>query len=418
MSQSGKQVVIIGGGVVGTTVAHYLNQAGYPVTVVDRGSIGGACSHGNCGLVTPSHVLPLAEPGVLQQGIKAMLNPFGPLRINPGFDVTRWKWLMKFARRCNEHDMLQSAAAIHALLQSSRSLYDQLIQELSIQCEWQPRGVLFVFKTAKQFEAYEETDHLQSSHFDVSAKRMTANEVAEFEPALKPGMAGGWYYQRDAFMRPDQLMQSWKSILTQRGVRFVEHAQVKGLVGSTSGVTAVKTDREEIRAEMVLVCTGAWTPELQSELGTQIPIQPGKGYSLTMSRPEISPRVAMLLPEHRVAVTPMESGYRLGSIMEIAGYDSSIRESRLRLLTEGAKVYLRDPLGVEVQEKWYGWRPMTYDSVPIIDRAPRWNNVWIAAGHNMLGLSMAPATGKLMCELITGQPPHLDPQPYRVSRFQ
>ncbi len=149
---------------------------------------------------------------------------------------------------------------------------------------------------------------------------------------------------------------------------------------------------------MFIVAAGAWTPLLNEHLGCRVPIQPGKGYSLTMPRPAVCPKIPLIFPETRVAVTPFQSGYRLGSTMEFAGYDESIRPERLQLLKDGATGYLREPYCEPVLEEWFGWRPMTYDSLPIIDRSPKYENVMIAAGHNMLGLSMAPATGKLVAE--------------------
>ena len=148
-----------------------------------------------------------------------------------------------------------------------------------------------------------------------------------------------------------------------------------------------------------------------------MPIQPGKGYSLTMPRPSICPAVPLIFPETRVAVTPFQTGYRLGSTMEFAGYDATLNPRRLQLLRDGARPYLREPEAEPVEEAWFGWRPMTTDGLPIIDRGPALSNVMIAAGHGMLGLSMAPATGKLVAELLNGDEPHLDPGPYRVGRF-
>jgi D-amino-acid dehydrogenase len=136
-----------------------------------------------------------------------------------------------------------------------------------------------------------------------------------------------------------------------------------------------------------------------------------------MPRPRICPTIPIIFPEHRVAVTPMLSGYRLGSIMEFAGYDESIRPERLQLLRTGAEQYLHEPHCEPQTDSWYGWRPMTYDSLPVIDRSPGWSNVWIAAGHNMLGLSMAPATGRLLAEMLGEREPHIDPKPYSASRF-
>ena len=156
---------------------------------------------------------------------------------------------------------------------------------------------------------------------------------------------------------------------------------------------------------------------MKSALGCRTPIQVGKGYSITMNRPAVCPKFPLILEEHRVAITPWASGYRIGSTMEFAGYDATLNRARLDLLKAGAKHYLREPFVEPVLEEWNGWRPMTPDSVPIIDFAPKFRNVVIAAGHNMLGLSMATGTGKLVRELLTGQTPHVDPNLYSVKRF-
>jgi len=170
-------------------------------------------------------------------------------------------------------------------------------------------------------------------------------------------------------------------------------------------------------ADAFVVAAGAWTPLLNIDLGCRIPIQPGKGYSITMPRPKSCPRIPLIFEEHLVAVTPMQTGYRLGSIMEFAGYDTSLRQSRLDLLRAGASHYLQEPIAEPILESWYGWRPMTYDSIPIIGPSPALPNIYLAVGHNMLGLSMAPATGKLIAELLNEQKPHIDPAPYSPARF-
>jgi D-amino-acid dehydrogenase len=241
--------------------------------------------------------------------------------------------------------------------------------------------------------------------------------LIELEPALKPGLAGGWLFRTDAHLRPDRLMSSWQRLLQARGVAIHEDCKVEGFIRDKNHVRAVATSQGEIAADKVVVATGAWTPLLRRELGCSIPIQPGKGYSITMPRPARCPIYPLIFEEHRVAVTPLQSGYRLGSTMEFAGYDATLNPRRLNLLREGAKHYLHEPYCEPVEESWFGWRPMTYDGKPIIDRSPLLANVFVAAGHNMLGLSMAPATGKLVAELTEGATPHIDPGPYALRRF-
>lgn len=417
MSEDRPHTLIVGGGIIGIACAHYLTKAGRRVTVIDQGEIGAACSHGNCGLVCPSHVLPLAEPGAWREAVKALLSPGRAFRIRPRVDPALWQWLWRFWQRCNRDDMLQSGRAIQPLLMSSMQLYNDLVQDDAVQCEWQKRGLLFAYRNQKPFEAYSPVNELLTSEFDEPARRLSGDELQQLDPSLKPGLAGGWYFEHDAHLRPDRLIQSWKSRLEQLGVRFLPHHGLCGFDASDGTVRAAKLSDGSIDADNFVVATGAWTPQLSQILGCRIPIEPGKGYSITIPRPSLCPRFPMIFPEHRVALTPMESGLRLGSIMEFVGYDSRIPSRRLRLLTEGASAYLREPIAPSQSDQWYGWRPMTYDSTPVIDRCPTFSNVYLATGHNMLGLSMAPATGRLITELITGETPHLNTSMYVAVRF-
>lgn len=410
-------VVIVGGGIIGVTAAWYLQRDGWQVTVIDRRTIGGACSRGNCGLVCPSHVLPLTEPGAFKIAIKSMLTPNSPFRIKPRMDPALWSWLWNFSRRCNHGSMIQAAHAIQALLTSAMREYELLVDVEKVECEWQHKGLLFTYQTEKELDGYERTNQLLSEHFGEPARRLNAAESIELEPALKPTVAGSWFYEHDAHLRPDLLVHSLRTRLEAEGCNFVENCEFQRLLGSGTTATGVETSQGTFTADICLVASGAWTPLLHEHLRCKVPIEPGKGYSITMPRPRICPTIPIIFPEHRVAVTPMLSGYRLGSIMEFAGYDESIRPERLQLLRTGAEHYLQEPHCEPQTDAWYGWRPMTYDSLPVIDRSPGWNNVWIAAGHNMLGLSMAPATGRLIAEMLGEREPHIDPKPYSASRF-
>jgi D-amino-acid dehydrogenase len=410
-------VVVIGGGVIGAACAYFLMRAGRPVTLIERGAFGRGSSHGNCGFVSPSHILPLAEPGMVSQAIKSLFQRNSPFAIEPRFDIALWAWLLRFARRCNEHDMIAAGRGIQPLLNSSRLLYCELIEREALDCEFETRGLLMVYQSQTAMEAYAATDHVLAESFHSPARRLGGDSLYELEPALRTGLAGGWYYQDDCHLRPDKLMRAWRSVLEAGGVTIRENCPFQGFRSQNGRAVAVVTPLGELAGEQFAIAAGAWTPLLNEHLGCRIPIQPGKGYSLTMPRPARCPTIPLIFPETRVAVTPFQSGYRLGSTMEFAGYDESLRPERLQLLKDGAAGYLHEPYCEPVLEQWYGWRPMTYDSLPIIDRSPKFDNVLIAAGHNMLGLSMAPATGKLVAELIQRTPPHIDPAPYRITRF-
>jgi len=403
---------VIGGGVIGVASAYFLSEAGHAVTVVDKGTIGGACSRGNCGLVCPSHVLPLAEPGALRDAMGALLKPGGAFRIRPRLDPNLWRWLWKFARRCTHQRMLESGRAIQPLLRSSLELYQGLVREQGLECEWRKQGLLFVYRERAGLDAYDASAELLAEEFDEHPEKLVGDELLAREPALKPGLAGAWYFEQDAHLRPDRLLASWRRLLEARGVRFVEGS---GLEALDAGVAVAGGQRLE--ADRFVVATGAWTPQLAAILGVRIPIEPGKGYSFTAPVPADGPRTPMIFPETHVAVTPMDSGLRVGSMMEFAGYDESLREDRLRMLASGAAPFLRDALPEPRSEEWFGWRPMTWDSTPVIGRCPGRDNVYLAVGHNMLGLSMAPATGRLIAELLSGGAPHLDLAPYRPERL-
>jgi D-amino-acid dehydrogenase len=411
-----KHVVVIGGGVIGAACAHYLADAGWRVTILDRGQFGQACSHGNCGYVCPSHVLPLAMPGAVSAALGTLFVRNSPLRVKPRLSLSHWRWLLAFSRRCNHRDMLEAGHGIQPLLQSSRTLYDDLVHS-GIECEWQTRGLLFVFHSKSGMEHYAATDELLRTEFGVPARPFHGDALCELEPAIQPGLGGGWLYETDAHLRSDRLMRSWRTRLIERGVNIREGCDVTGFVREGGKATAAATAAGEVSADAFVLAAGALTPFLNDGLGCRIPIQPGKGYSITTARPARCPVLPMIFEEHRVAVTPFADGYRIGSMMEFVGYDTSIKPKRIRYLRETAARYLHNPIGEPVEEEWFGWRPMTPDSLPLIGPSPAMSNVMIAAGHNMLGLSMAPATGRLVAELLDRREPHLNPFPYRPNRF-
>ena len=429
MTDPADPVVIVGGGVVGAACAHYLAAAGRRVTILEKGRFGAACSHGNCGLLTPSHVLPPAEPGVTGEALRNLFKRDAPLRLAPRFDPSLWRWMLAFARRCNEPAALEAGRGIRPLLASSRDLYNALGGE-ELECEFTPRGLLFAFESAAAFAAFGHTNDLLSKHFDAAARELRPDELAAFEPALRPGLAGGWFYESDAHLRPDALMRSWRQALLDRGVTIRENAAVTGIEATDGRVTGVTTDGETVPASAVVIAAGALAPQFRKALGCRVPIAPGKGYSLTLDLeahgiPAAAvPKMPLLLPEARVAVTPHAGAVRLGSVMEFAGYNASIPRRRLALLTRGASRFLNLPAEPPADDhpagdnRWTGWRPMTPDGLPLIGPAPSGTaGLFVAAGHNMLGLSMAPATGKLVAELVTGEAPHLDPAPYAPGRF-
>ena len=405
---------MIGGGVIGASSAYFLRKAGFRVTLLEKDTLGSGCSHGNCGLVCPSDALPLASPGAVWSTLKTLFKRHNPLYIKPRISPRLWLWLTRFALRCNEKHMLQAAAARMPLLESSLELYQNLIAAEQIECEWQKNGLLYVYKDQAAMDGYQATDEFLTKHFSLSAKRFDSCALYELEPAVADQVAGGWFYEDDAHLRPDKLMSEWKRVLQHYDVDIREGTEAFKFKRKGLKANGVLTRDGLIEADKFVLAVGAISPRWEKEIGSDIPIQPGKGYSLTFPMPQYSPRIPMIFPQHRVVMTPMMSGYRLGSTMEFSGYDTTINRRRIELLKTGAEPYLREPYGEHVVEEWYGWRPMIYHGIPIIDTSPRMDNVLVAAGHNMLGLSMGPATGKLVSEIISGEPTHVSAAPYQL----
>jgi D-amino-acid dehydrogenase len=411
-----KRTVVVGGGIIGIACAHYLAATGRAVTVIDRGPIGGGCSQANCGYICPSHVLPLTEPGAIRTALRSLFRPGSPFRVKPRLSPALWTWLWQFARRCNQRQMLEAGRALQAILEASMAEYRRLMAEETLDCEWRENGLLYVLQTEHGMREFAANDRLLSDEFGVQARRIEGRDLPSFDPALADGLAGAFHYEGDASVRPDRLNAAWTDRLKTRGVEFVQRCELRGVEKSAGRVRGLGTSTGPIAVDEVVVALGAWSPQFEKQLGCRIPIEPGKGYSVTTAETAANPKYPMLFPEHRVGVSPFEGGCRLGSIMEFAGYDTSIPPSRIEQLHAAARHYLRTPIAAG-GTAWYGWRPMTWDSLPIIGRVPNLTNAWLATGHNMLGMSLATATGRLVAELMDGAPPHIDPAPYSPSRF-
>lgn len=417
VSSEPKTAIVVGSGIIGIACAHYLSKTGIQVIVIDRKSIAGACSYGNCGYICPSHVLPLTEPGAFRVALKSLFTPHAPFRVKPRLSPALWNWMWQFARRCTHRQMLASGNHLKSILDSSMVEYRKLIKEEQLDCEWTEKGLLYVLQTEKGMQEFSKTDQILSNHFGVKAHCIKGHDLPAFDPALKHDLAGAYYYPSDTSVRPDLLNSQWTERLKQSGVKFVENCELQALRKSNDQITYLKTSCGEMDADRIIFATGAWSPQFSAELECHIPIQPGKGYSVTMQRPEPCPQYPMLFPEHKVGVSPFENGYRLGSMMEFTGYDTSIPRHRINQLCTSTEPYLITPFTESEQETWYGWRPMTWDSLPIIGRVPNLTNAYLATGHNMLGMSLATATGKLIAEIVQDQPTHIDANPFSPARF-
>lgn len=416
MTNARDDVLILGGGVIGLSCALALRRAGASVRVLEQAAPGAGASHGNCGTLTPSHAIPLSVPGVRWKALRWMTKRDAPLYVNPSFDAERWRWLLGFARHCRLDIAQRAALARCAILQRSHVLLPQWLAEEGIECDYAKRGTLYVFRDARALQAGRaEVDWLHE--LGLTANVLDANAVPAMEPALKPGVVGGVLHPDDAQLRPDRLVDGLTRRVRECGAVIETDTRVEGFTCADNRITGVRTSRGDFSGERIVFALGAWSPQVAGQLQMRLPMQPGKGYSITTSRPDPCPRTALVLREAGVCVTAWESGFRLGSTMEFSGYDTTLNRTRLDALRRGAQAYLHTPFGDQLHEEWWGWRPMCVDEVPLIGPSMRWSNLLLATGHGMLGVSMSAATGELIASQITGARTMIDPAPYAPARF-
>jgi len=409
-------VAIVGAGVIGLSCALHLLRAGRSVVVLERDRVGAGASHGNCGTITPSHALPLAQPGMVRKALRWMLTRDAPFHVAPRLDPALLAWLLRFGRNCNWNQVRSATRDRAALLKLSRQLLEDLIHQESIDCAFSASGLLTVFRDER---AFDESRVLESllAEVEVPIEALSGSEVQAREPALRPGVVAGHWYPTDAVLRPDHLVAGLARIVRALGGEIREQSPVESFRFGSDGAPRAVVAAQAVVARELLLCGGAWTPQIARMLGLRVPMQPGKGYSITYPALAAPPRTPLVLRERSVCVTAWGSGFRLGSTMEFSGYNTQLNRLRLDALVRGAAEYLQPPLGGAVQEEWYGWRPMMADDLPIIGASSRLPHLWFAGGHGMLGMSMSAATGQCLTELMLGRTPSIPTAPFAPGRL-
>jgi D-amino-acid dehydrogenase len=410
-------ILIIGGGIIGLACAHYLMKAGRQVRIIEQEKIGSGASHGNCGLIVFSSLAPLCAPGTIQHEFKRLFRGSSPLYVRPGFHKGRLVWLLRFALKCNAAHFSHAIYAKNLLLHASRLLYDELFKEEHIDGEAEKKGGLIVCKTKAAWQAYARVnEHLKP--YGLDAEAYIGEALFELEPALNRNIYGAWYHNVDAQIRPELFIQEWKHLLLRNGVAIVENCRLERFGLNNGRVTSAITTKQDFSAATYVLATGAWTPRITEQLHLNLPMQPGKGYSITINPPQAGPAIPCHFDERGCVATPWRSGFRLGGTMEFSGFNKTIHSQRIQNLKKAAQEYFEEPPQLSDHEQWVGMRPMTYDDLPIIDWTPRHENIILATGHGMMGIGTAPGTGKLVADMISGSQPHIDHSPFAVKRFR
>lgn len=394
-----KSVLIIGGGIVGQFSAYYLSKSGYQVTIVDDQPAMSPASTGNCGLITPSHIEPLNSLSMILEGIKSLGQRDAPLYIKPQFNRSFIQWFISFLWNSRSKHFERATETRNTLLQESWTLYSEFFKNENTSSEWKTEGLVYVCKHPKSLRKLSKEVSVLQKH-QLKSELLSKEELHKLIPSLKDDIVGGAIFHVDGWLDPTQLLQDITSINQSNGVKMVS-GHIQSLAKDTSGIERAETSQGSLQADQYVLCAGAQSVELAKQIGISLPIIPGKGYNLTTSKPlKNQPEYPVYMYERKVVATPWESGFRLGSTMEFTGYDLSLNQARLDALVRASNEYLDLQLDEEQMEPWAGWRPMSSTGTPTIERSRKFKNLVIATGHGMLGLSMAPGTGKLVTEIM------------------
>lgn len=421
-------VGIIGGGVIGLCSAYYLQKAGCRVTVFEQNALAEGCSMGNAGMIVPSHIIPLAQPGMIAKGLRWMLSPTSPFYVKPrlNVDLMRWGWL--FYRHSTPEHVERSIPALRDLSLLSKKLYQELATASNEDGQlpafgWHERGLLMLYKTpAAEHDMAEEAE--VANRAGVEARVLTGQQVQDMEPDARVSVRGGGYFPGDAHLDPGRFVNALIAYLRGRGVVLHDRTTVTGLVKTGNRVTTVQTAQGDCPVDAVVVAGGAWSALPVQQLGLRLPLQGGKGYSFmlpgesTLGRTDTI-RVPAIMLEARATATPVGTGLRFAGTLEVAGTDLSVNMNRVRGIAQSISQYYPD-FQVDVppiDTVWSGLRPCSPDGLPYIGRVPQAENVVVATGHGMMGLSLGPATGLLVAEIIAGTTPSVSLEPFSPGRF-
>ena len=409
-------VVIIGGGIIGAACAADLAEAGADVVVVDRGAAGHGCSYGNAGWITPSFALPLPMPGMLPKVLRWLRDPESPLHIQPRVSPSLAWWLTRFLASMNEKALERGVAALTELSKFSLDSYLALADEARGHLDLKQAGLLLVANTEAGLQDARRELELVGPH-GIEGWELDAFALREFEPAVVGDMAGGVYFPNEAHLEPLKAVQLLLGRARSFGARVRTGAEVFDFRHCGSSIDAVRTTRGWIEADQIVLATGAWSRQLGRQLSVRIPVMGGKGYAAIVPPFQPKPRIPLMLVERKIAVTPRATSVRLAGTLELVESNRGISARRLDAVINGSRAYLSVPRDVQVCEAWAGLRPCTPDGIPVIGRTARYDNLIIATGHQMLGLQTAPATGRLVTDLIFDRQPTFDPKPFDPDRF-
>jgi D-amino-acid dehydrogenase len=414
-----KNIVVIGGGIMGLSSAYYLHQSGHKVTVLDKGDFSDNCSYGNAGYVCPGHFIPLATPGIVWKGLKWMFNSRSPFYVRPSFNSSLIDWGMKFIKSANNKHVEASAVPLRDIALLSQNEYEAWTALPGFDFAYEHKGLLEIFQTqAVADHAHHTVEKGRALGLDVDL--LSYDELQKMEPQIKLNALGAIYFKCDAHLYPNKLMKVLLEYLQKNGVQLIGNSEVTGFEKDKKKIKKVITAAQAYEADEVVIATGAWSRQITALLDTKIPLMPGRGYSVTLENSKYHVNYPAVLMEGRVAITPMDGNkIRFGGTMEVVSTNTPPRYERVEGILNAVKRFIPgfDIPMPSTDKVWYGYRPCSADGLPYIGRIRKFDNVVVATGHAMLGLSLGAGTGKLVGEIVDEKRNSIDMKPYEVERF-
>lgn len=412
-----KSVIVVGGGIVGLSTAYFLQKAGHQVTVLDKSDMNSGASFVNAGYLTPSHIVSLASPGMITQGLKYMFNSSSPFYMKPRLDPDFIRWAWYFKKSATQTKVERSMSVIRDINLLSRELYEG-IQASGDLGDFQigNQGLMMVYQTEKARDHEMEVVE-KAAKMGLVGKPLSKSDLKKIEPHVDFNAEGAILWECDRHTTPPLIMKRMVEYLEKSGVDIHKNEGVTDVSLSDGKVTGITTPKASYKADEVVFAAGSWTSELSKKLSLKLPLQAGKGYRINVEEPTNITMPAILM-EKKIAVTPMEGFTRFAGTMEFSGINHTIRKERVEAIAKGVEGYYN---GLQIPEEAKnnakcGLRPVSPDGLPYIGKPKNIHNLTIATGHAMMGWSMGPATGKLVTELISGHKLSMDISPFATER--
>jgi D-amino-acid dehydrogenase len=413
----GKNIVIVGGGIVGLSCAYYLQKEGHQVTVFDKSNMSAGASYVNAGYITPSHIVPMAAPGMISTGIKYMFNTASPFYMKPRLDIDFLKWAWYFKKSSTAAKVEKAIPVIKDINILSRQLFQEIKDSGDLgNFHLERKGLLMLYQTQKECD-HEMAVAAKAKFLGLEVNQLDMTEIKKLEPNIQINALGAIHYECDAHMTPSDFMTRMKTFLQGAGVKLKHNEEVIDIKLISDKLVKVKTSKGELKADAIVLAAGSWTSKLSKQLHISLPLQAGKGYRINVKR-KTGICMPAILMESKMAVTPMKGFTRFAGTMEFSGINNKIRKERVDAIAKGASKYY-EGLQITKEEKndvRCGLRPVSPDGLPYIGAADQHHAIVFATGHAMMGWSLGPATGKLVSELITKRKTSLDLLPFHPQR--